>query len=74
MEDKNSVKREIRAGGTLFYCIVFIYFLKIEPYNCIPYFKIDEKFKEKQGAGFVLFTPVSAIVHCLREVFVFVVF
>lgn len=36
--------------------------------------KINEKFKEKQGAMLLLFMPVRAMVQCWREVFVSVVF
>lgn len=36
--------------------------------------KINEKFKEKQGAMLLLFLPVRAMVQCWREVFVSVVF
>lgn len=36
--------------------------------------KINEKFKEKQGAMLLLFLPVRAMVQCWREVFVSVFF
>lgn len=75
MENMNSVKRVV--GGTFFFFTVSVFYIILKMLNHGNGFhiqKINEKFKEKQGAMLLLFMPVRAMVQCWREVFISVVF
>lgn len=75
MENMNSVQRVVGGTFFFFYCICFYIILKMLNHgNGFHIQKINENFKEKQGAMLLLFMPVRALVQCWREVFVSVVF